>query len=124
MTDLVMTEPTKEEMMELVEFEREFSGRLRVKSVKSDVWGNVEGAVYGDIYGDVFGSVVGSVVGSVRGHVWGDVSCVVHGDVHGNVLGTIHRRKWKFLETAKEMAARLIRESKGEEAIKVMENEL
>lgn len=113
-----MTEPTKEEMMELVEFEREFSGRLRVKSVKSDVWGDVEGAVYGNIDGDVDGNVQGSVVGSVRGHVWGDVSC----DVHGNVWGTIKGRKWEFVETPKERVALLIRQGKYEEAIKALED--
>ena len=50
-----------------------------------------------------------------------DVYCTVWGDVHGTVKGTIEGRKWQFVETPEEKAIRLIREGRGEEAIKVLE---
>ena len=49
-------------------------------------------------------------------NVWGHVK----GNVFGDVLGTIAGRKWQFVETKKEQAIRLIREGKGEEAIRVI----
>jgi hypothetical protein len=124
-----MKEPKMQEVLELVEFERNAYGVLHVKSVKSSVWGNVEGAVYGDVYGDVEGDVKGYVGGKVKGYVaghvggsvWGCVWGGVYGDVKGDVSGTIKGREWKFVETPKEKVARLIREGKGEEAIKVLE---
>jgi hypothetical protein len=131
-----MKEPTMQEVLELVEFDRDFSGILHVKSVKGSVWsvggsvgGNVGGSVGGNIKGDVAGYVDGtvggfvggSVKGSVYGDIEGDVGGSVIGDVGGSVGGTIDGCAWQFVETPKEKAIRLIREGKGEEAIKVLE---
>jgi len=104
-----MEEPTMEEVLDLVEFERNADGRLRVRNVYRAVWGDVQGAVYGAVYGDVWGDVVGHVKGNVKLDVW------------GNVQGKINGRKWQYVETPKERVIRLIREGKGEEAIKVLE---
>ena len=90
-----MKEPTMEEMLELVSFVRDDDDTLFVENVK--------------------GTVVGSVRGSVYGSVWGNVG----GDVWGSVGGS----EWQYVETPKERAIRLIREGKGEEAIKVLEEE-
>lgn len=97
----VMERPTNEEMMKLVDFERDVDGTLFVKNVKGSVLGYVEG--------DVGASIQGSVSGNIYGHVG------------GRVCGTVNGRKWQFVETPKEKAIRLIREGKSEEAIKVLE---
>lgn len=107
----VMKEPTMEEVLELVEFDRNSDGTLHIKKVFDHVWGDVQG----DVKGDVWGDVQGSVWGNVYGHIWGDVN----GTVNGKICG----RKWQYVETPKERAIRLIREGKGEEAIKVLEEE-
>jgi len=99
-----MKEPTIEEIMKLVDFERDDLGKLYVKNVNHNIEGSVRGYV-GDVFGDVLGDVWGNVIHSVR--------C--------NVYGTINGRKWQFEETPKERIVRLIREGKGEEAIKVLE---
>ena len=88
-----MKEPKIQEVLKLVAFERDLDGELYVVGVRGNVWGNVEG------------SVLGSVLGAVSG------------DVHG----TINGRKWQFVETPKEKAIRLIREGRGDEAIKVLQ---
>ena len=99
-----MKEPTMEEVLELVAFDRDKDGsRLHIKKVFGHVWGDVCGTVRGDVWGNV------------RGDVWGNV--------WGTVQGKIQGRKWQFVETPKERAIRLIREGKGDEAIKVLENE-
>jgi len=92
-----MKEPTMEEVLELVDFQRNVHGRLCVRTVKV----SVEGSVWGHVHGDVNGSV------------WGDVE--------GTVEGTISGRQWQFAETPKEKAIRLIREGKSEEAIITLE---
>ena len=84
-------------MADLVEFGRDDEGCLFVRTVK----------------GSVFGAVEGDVVGDVAGDVWGHV--------RGKVCGTINGRVWQYVETPKQKAIRLIREGKGEEAIKVLE---
>lgn len=94
-----MEEPTMEEVLELVEFDRDKDGNLRVKKVRGNVWGNVQG------------------------YVWGNVMDDVKGDVRGYVRGKISGREWQYVETPKERAIRLIREGKGDEAIKVLEEE-
>jgi len=91
-----MKEPTMEEVLELVDFRRNFN-TLYVAAVKV----SVEGSVFGHVYGDVNGNVLG--------------------DIKGSVEGTINGRKWQFVETPIEKAIRLIREGKGEEAIKLLE---
>jgi hypothetical protein len=124
-----MKELTMQEVLELIEFERDLSGVLLVKKVKSSVWGNVEGAVYGDVYGDVgcsvWGNVKGNVGGDVYGHVKGGICGGVGGniynDVKGDVYGAIKGREWDFVETNKERAIRLMRQGEIEEAIKVLE---
>ncbi len=98
-----MKEPTMEEVLELVSFERDDAGNLFVENVM----------------GSVYGSVGGDVVRNVMGHVWGDVG----GDVYGSVRNKISGREWQYVETLKERAIRLIREGKGEEAIEVLEEE-
>ena len=110
-----MKEPTIEEVLELVEFDRDKDGNLRVKKVRGNVWGNVQGYVWGNVMDDV--------KGDVRGNVWGNVMDDVKGDVQGYVRGKISGREWQYVETPKERAIRLIREGKGEEAIKVLEEE-
>ena len=94
-----MKEPTMEEVLKLVEFDRNSDGSLLVRKV----------------YGNVWGDVCGDVVGNVKGDVWENV----YGTVNGKIAG----REWQFVETPKERAIRLIREGKGEEAIKVLEEE-
>ena len=94
-----MKEPTMEEVLELVEFDRDDEGQLVVRSVLTDV------------------------MGDVRGDVRGDVCDYVLGNVWGGVQGKIAGREWQYVETPKERAIRLIREGKGEEAIKVLEEE-
>jgi len=93
----MMKEPTMEEVLELVDFRRNVHGKLYVLDVK----GSVVGEVWGSVHGDVHGSV------------WGDVEDIVQGTIGG--------RQWEFVETPKEKAIRLIREGKGEEAIKLLE---
>ena len=69
-----------------------------------------------DPYGELqVQSIWTSVLGSIHGGVGGDSE--------GGVGGKINGREWKFLETPKEKAIRLIREGKGEEAIKVLEEQ-
>ena len=102
-----MSEPTMEEVLELVEFGRDAEGDLFVRNVKDNVWGNVSGNVQGSIEGDVWANV------------WGDV----RRNVGGTVKGKINGREWQYVETPKERAIRLIREGKGDEAIKVLEGE-
>jgi len=92
-----MKEPTKKEMQELVEFERNIHGTLYVADVKAS------------INGSVWGNVLGGVNGSI------------YGGVEGTVFGTISGQQWQFVETPKEKAIRLIREGKSEEAIDVLE---
>ena len=82
---------TMEEVLELIDFERDPFGELLVY--------NIRGAVHGSILGDVCGNIGGVVCGKIKG------------------------REWKFTETTKEKAIRLIREGKGQEAIKVLEEE-
>jgi len=109
-----MKEPTMKEVLELVRFYRDKTGLLHISLVRGDVkgcvYGNVWGAVWGDVGGDISGEVGGSIAGSVG------VS------IGGTVKGTISGRKWEFAEEPpKEKAIRLIREGKGEEAIKLLE---
>ena len=92
-----MEKPTMEEVLNLVEFKRNLRGKLYVLDVKV------------------------SIAGSVWGHVAGDVNGSVCGRVEGTVEGTIGGRQWEFVETPKEKAIRLIREGRGEEAIKALE---
>lgn len=94
-----MKEPTMEEVLGLVEFYRCGKGSLRVRKI------------LGDVCGDVCGDVFGSIKGSVWANVW------------GNVQGKIQGREWQYVETPKECAIRLIREGKGDEAIKVLEED-
>ena len=94
-----MEEPTMEEVLELVDFQRNVHGRLYVRTVKV------------------------SVEGSVWGHVNGDVNGCIYGDVEGTVEGTISGREWRFVETPKEKAIRLIRRRRYEEAIMALEEE-
>ena len=132
-----MKEPTIQEVLELVSFGRDANGTLYVVGVRGNVCGNVEGNVRGNVCGNVEGNVRGNVCGNVSGYVegnvWGNVCGVVGGDVGGSVLGnvcgsvdgsvggTIHGRKWKFIETPKEKAIRLIEEGRGDEAIQVLQ---
>ena len=88
-----MKNPSRQEVADLVEFGRDDEGCLFVSTVKGDVGGHV----WGDVMGDV------------GGHVW------------GRVCGTINGRVWQYVETPKEKIIRLIREGKGEEAIKMLE---
>ena len=106
-----MKEPTMEEILGLVNFERFSDGELFVRRVLGNVGGDVWGDVEGDVWGDVWGSV--------KGRVWGDV----RRNVGGTVKGKINGREWQYVETPKERAIRLIREGKGDEAIKVLEEE-
>jgi len=112
-----MKEPTMEEVLKLVEFERFGDGRLYVRDVRVSVWGSVKGNVWDNVRGNVRGNVLGSVSGDVKGNVGGNV----FGNVCGSVGGTINGRKWQFIETPKEKAIRLIREGRGEEAIQVLQ---
>jgi len=104
-----MKEPTIQEVLELVSFERDANGTLYVIGVRGSVWGSVEGSVRGNVLGSVSGDVKDNVGGNVFGSVWGSVG------------GTIDGRRWQFAETPKEKAIRLIREGKGEEAIQVLQ---
>lgn len=92
-----MKEPTMEEVLKLVEFGRGGGGWLYVAAVKC----SVEGSVFGSVYGDVNGSVFSHIGGTVH--------------------GTINGRGWESIETPAEKAVRLIREGKGDEAIKILE---
>jgi len=57
--------------------------------------------------------VLSHVSGRVRGNVYGGVD---------GMVGTINGRRWQFVvETPKEKAIRLIREGRGDEAIKVLQ---
>jgi len=126
-----MKEPTMLEVLELVTFERLSDGGLSVREVWCDVQGNVRGNICGSVTGNVCGSIEGSVIGNVwgdvqgcvKGDVWANVHGYVRGDVWGYVQGKISGRAWQFVETPKERAIRFIREGKGEEAIKVLEEE-
>jgi outer membrane lipoprotein SlyB len=100
-----------QEVLELVAFDRDKDGRLRVRMV------------YGNVCGSVIGNVWGDVQGCVKGDVWANVHGYVRGDVRGYVQGKISGRAWQYVETPKERAIRLIREGKGEEAIKVLEEQ-
>jgi len=104
-----MNEPTIKEVLELVTFERDANGTLYVL----DVFGYVAGSVLANVGGTVWGNVCGSVEGNIGG--------CVGGDVEGEVKGEINGRKWQFVETTKEKAIRLIREGRGDEAIKVLQ---
>ena len=97
-----MKEPTMEEVLTLVSFNRH---RLDGSLVIDDVFSYVSGSVLGNVSGDVEGNVGGNVFGNIG----------------GGVEGTINGRKWKFVVTRKEKAIRLIREGKSEEAIKVLQ---
>jgi len=100
-----MKEPTIQEILAVVTFNRDANGRL----------------VINDVFGYVSGSVLGNVCGNVKGNIGGCVWGSVGGDVQGGVKGTINGCKWKFVETPKEKVIRLIREGNAEEAIKVLE---
>ena len=102
-----MKEPTIEEVLELVVFDRDKDGELRIREVRD----NVCGSVIGNVWGNIRGIVQGSIEGDVWGNVW------------GNVQGKISGRAWQFVETPKEKAIRLIREGRGDGAIKVLEEE-
>ena len=104
-----MNEPTIQEVLGTVSFERDGDGVLYVVGVRGNVWGNVEG------------NVRGSIVGSVNGNVDGNVGGHVFGNVCGSVEGTISGRKWKFVENTKKKAIRLIEEGRSEEAIQVLQ---
>ena len=117
--EFAMKEPTMEEVLKLVEFDRGEDGGLYVKNVFGGVCGSVIGNVKGDVYGSVIGNIRGNVWGSIEGNVQGSIQ----GDVWGTVQGKITGREWHFVETPKERAIRLIREGRGEEAIKVLEEE-
>lgn len=104
-----MNEPTIQEVLGTVTFERDGDGVLYVVGVRGNVWGNVEGCVRGN----VLGAVSGNVDGNIGGHVFGNVC--------GSVEGTINSRRWHFVETPKEKAIRLIQEGRGEEAIQVLQ---
>lgn len=86
-----MKEPTMEEVLELIDFDRDYGGRLIVNTVKGNVC-NVEGNVEGSVKGDVEGSIGGDVGGCVKGNLW----------------GTIAGRTWQFVDDPKERAIRLI----------------
>ena len=108
-----MKEPTMQEVLELVRFYRDQTGLLHISNVKGDV----KGCVYGNVWGAVWGNVGGDISGDVGGSIAGSVGV----SIGGTVKGTISGRKWQFVETLKEKAIRLIREGKGEEAIKLLE---
>ena len=121
-----MKEPTMEEVLELVSFKRHsLDGSLVIKDVFGYVTGSVIGNVCGDVEGNVWGNVLGYVSGSVEGSVGGSVGrnvCgSVEGSVGGSVGGTINARKWRYVETPKEKAIRLIEEGRGEEAIQALQ---
>jgi hypothetical protein len=71
-----------------------------------------------DFLRDVTGALK---VCNVRRSIWGNVGGAIWGSVGGTVKGTIEGRKWEFIETPMEKAARLIREQSYEEAIYVLE---
>jgi hypothetical protein len=107
-----MKEPTIQEILELVTFNRDANGNL----VINDVFGYVSGSVMGNVCGNVKGNIGGFVGCSVKGNIGGSVG----GDVKGEVKGEINGRKWKFIETPKEKVIRLIREGNGYEAIQAL----
>ena len=96
-----MKEPTMEEVLELVSFERDDSGRLCVRNVLGNVKGNVSGDVEGILFGSV-GKVVddvrGDVLGNVEGYVGGDVEGPIYGSVGRGVWGTIDGSKWQYVD--------------------------
>lgn len=79
---------TLRKALELVEFEF-IQGAWRVKSVNSNIHGDVNSSILGRVYGDVY----------------------------GDVYGTINGHEWKFVETPKEKLQRLIEESGSQELI-------
>ena len=80
-----MKEPTMEEVLELVSFRRDESGKLQISNVFGGLE-SVEGSIYGDVHGNIHGSV-GYVYGSV-GYVGGNVLGDVKGKVFGKVLNS------------------------------------
>jgi hypothetical protein len=113
-----MKEPTIQEVLALVTFERDANGSL----VINDVFGYVSGSVLGAVNGDVGGNIGGHVFGNIEGNVFGIVGRDICGPVNGDVCGTIKGRYWQFVETPKEKAIRLIEEGRGEEAIQVLQD--
>ena len=81
LTNKTMKEPTLEEVLKLVSFRRDESGKLQVSDVHDDIWGDV-----GNVWGSV-GNVHGNVHGRVHGSVYGNVG-IVRGDV-SDVFGTV-----------------------------------
>ena len=77
---LTKDEVTLEEVLELADFKRDSDGKLRITTVRDNVWGDVEGDVEGNVEGSILGSVLNSVLGDVLGDVWGTVK----GDVLEN----------------------------------------
>ena len=83
---------TLEEVLEVLQFERDADGKLRVITLVCDAdliigdVGCIKGNV-GDVLGTIERDVVGNVKGSVRGSVWGDVWDDVWGDVKGVSIG-------------------------------------
>ena len=100
-----MKELTIQEILALVTFTLDANGSL----------------VISDVFGYVSGSVLGNVCGNVEGDIGGCVGGSVGGDVKGEVKGEINGYKWRFVETSKEKTIRLIREGRGDEAIKVLQ---
>jgi hypothetical protein len=94
-----MKEPTMEEVLKLVTFDRDEDGELFVRSVAGSVWGSVGGTVSGTVLGNVYGNVGGTVEGTIGG------------------------REWEFVETPEEKAIRLIRERLYEEEIMALEED-
>ncbi len=92
---------TLEEALDLVSFCYGGDSGWQVRSVFSDVGGNVHGSVGGDVAGDVHGNVFGN--------------CQKH--VFGNVGGKINGHEWDFVETPKDKLQRLITESGNQELI-------
>jgi len=109
-----MKEPTMEEVLKLVEFERDEDGDLFVKTVNGNVNGSVRGKVKGDVCGSIWGNVKdniegdiqGNVKGSVWGDVWDDVKGSVRGDVHGSIKGKISGREWQFVQETDRLRAK------------------
>ena len=100
-----MKEPTMEEMLKLVRFERWGDGELYVHTVRGDVHHRVEGTVFHGVKDDVFGGVGGDLFGGVG----------------KRLFGHINGREWEYIETTNQKVIRLIQEGRGDEAIKVLE---
>jgi hypothetical protein len=79
-----LTQSQLDQLANLISFDEDSEGVLRIRYVK--------GHVYGDVYGDVKGDVLGSVKGSVKGSVWGNV----WGGVEGNVWGSVECDVWAY----------------------------